>query len=80
VAQMAARRSRSRDRIVNVSGGVASAQSLLQLTQWCDDRFGAHPVSSEPSVRAFDIPWIVLDASKAGRIWGWKPRISPGDS
>ena len=76
VAQMAAAKVEVSDRIVNVSGGVASAQSLLQLTQWCDDRFGAHPVSSEPSVRAFDIPWIVLDASKAGRIWGWKPRIT----
>ena len=28
-----------------------------------------------PAPRPFDIPWIVLDASKAGRIWGWKPRI-----
>jgi CDP-paratose 2-epimerase len=61
---------------VNVSGGIASATSLLQLTEWCDARFGAHPVASEPAERALDIPWIVLDSSKAARIWGIRPRIT----
>jgi CDP-paratose 2-epimerase len=75
-AQMAADKPDPASRIVNASGGVASALSLLQLTQWCDERFGAHPVSSEPAVRAFDIPWIVLDSAKAERAWGWKPRTS----
>jgi len=74
-AQLAAPGVDPGDRIVNVGGGVASAMSLCQLTAWCDDRFGAHPVGSEPAVRAYDIPWIVLDASKAGRVWGWKPKV-----
>lgn len=76
VAQMDAPKTASSDRIVNVSGGIASATSLLQLTEWCDARFGAHPVASEPAERALDIPWIVLDSSKAARIWGIRPRIT----
>lgn len=74
LAQFAAPRLPVADRIVNVGGGAASATSLLQLTQWCDERFGPHPVSADPNPRAFDIPWIVLDASKAERIWKWRPR------
>jgi len=74
-AQFAAPKVEVLDRVVNVGGGAASAISLLQLTDWCDDRFGPHPVASDPAPRPFDIPWIVLDASKAGRIWGWRPRI-----
>jgi CDP-paratose 2-epimerase len=74
-AQFAAPNVDAADRIVNVGGGAASARSLLQLSDWCDDRFGAHPVASDPAPRPFDIPWIVLDPSKAARIWGWSPRI-----
>ncbi|HXQ80995.1 MAG TPA: NAD-dependent epimerase/dehydratase family protein [Opitutaceae bacterium] len=74
-AQFAAPRTDALDRIVNVGGGAPSATSLLQLNDWCDGRFGPHPVASEPAPRPFDIPWIVLDPSKAGRIWGWKPAI-----
>jgi CDP-paratose 2-epimerase len=74
-AQFAAPKIAVADRIVNVGGGAASARSLLQLTDWCDDRFGPHPVASDPSPRPSDVPWIVLDASKAGLVWGWKPRI-----
>lgn len=61
------------DRIVNVGGGARSAISLLQLSNWCAARFGPHPIEADLKPRAFDIPWLVLDASKAARIWGWKP-------
>jgi len=64
------------DRIANFSGGTASAMSLRQLTDWCDARFGPHPVSADPAPRAFDIPWIVLDHAKATRLWNWKPQVS----
>jgi CDP-paratose 2-epimerase len=74
LAQFAARKVATADRIVNAGGGAASAISLLQLTEWCADRFGPHPVSGDPVTRAFDIPWMVLDASKAARIWGWAPK------
>jgi CDP-paratose 2-epimerase len=74
LAQMAAPKTAAADRIVNVGGGAASAISLLQLTRWCDERFGRHAVASEPATRTFDIPWMVLDASKAEEVWGWRPR------
>ncbi|MCX6937241.1 MAG: NAD-dependent epimerase/dehydratase family protein [Verrucomicrobia bacterium] len=64
------------DRLINVSGGVASAFSLKQLSDWCAQRFGEHPVASDPAPRAFDIPWIVLDSTKAARIWGWQPQTT----
>ncbi len=63
------------DRIVNFSGGAASAMSLKQLSDWCAGRFGPHPVAQDGTPRSFDIPWIVLDHSKAGTIWGWKPAM-----
>jgi CDP-paratose 2-epimerase len=59
------------ERIVNCSGGAPSAMSLRQLTTWCDQRFGPHPVGSRPVPRAFDIPWMVLDSTKARAVWGW---------
>lgn len=64
------------NRVLNISGGAESAMSLRQLTAWCDDRFGAHPVVSKPENRPFDIPWMVLDSTKAGEIWRWKPTLS----
>ncbi len=61
------------DRIANFSGGAASARSLRQLTDWCDHAFGPHPIASDPKPRPFDIPWMVLDSSKAARLWTWRP-------
>jgi len=73
--QFAAPRVASGDRIVNVGGGAASATSLLQLSEWCEARFGPHPVASNPAPRAFDLPWIVLDSGKAARLWDWRPQM-----
>lgn len=67
----------SQPRVVNVSGGRASAVSLRQLTDWCDVRFGPHPVGSDPRRRAFDLPWIVLDAGRARTVWNWIPQMAP---
>jgi CDP-paratose 2-epimerase len=73
-AQLAAPKTEPSDRIVNVGGGAASAMSLRQLTEWCDERFGSQNVAQDPATRPFDIPWIVLDPSKAARVWGWAPK------
>jgi CDP-paratose 2-epimerase len=70
--QMTARAAGQR-KIVNVGGGRASARSLCQLSDWCGARFGDHLVESSPESRPFDIPWMVLDASCAEQIWGWRP-------
>jgi CDP-paratose 2-epimerase len=60
-------------RIVNVSGGIDHAMSLAQLSAWCAARFGPHEVLSEPEMRPFDIPWMVLDSGKARMAWNWSP-------
>ena len=62
------------DRIVNVSGGAASAMSLLQLSEWCEKKFGPHTVAVDSMPRPFDLPWIVLDSAKASRVWSWRPQ------
>lgn len=65
---------------VNVSGGVDSAFSLLELHEWCvrrwgAKRFGAPPtLQSVPAQRPFDAPWIVLDSSLAKSTWNWSPQ------
>jgi CDP-paratose 2-epimerase len=47
--------------------------SLKQLSDWCSQRFGPQPVVADGSTRPFDIPWIVLDSTKAAKIWSWQP-------
>jgi CDP-paratose 2-epimerase len=66
----------TKPRIVNVSGGVASALSLRQLTEWCDMRSGAVAVGSAPRPRPFDLPWVVLDSRLAFQVWGWQPQTN----
>ncbi len=64
----------SGDRICNVGGGVASAYSLRQLSDWCAGRFGPRSVTAATAPRAFDLPWMVLDAGQAQRLWQWRPQ------
>lgn len=61
-------------RVLNVSGGADSARSLHQLSAWCASRFGSHEVAADTSPRPFDLPWVVLDASRARTEWRWQPR------
>lgn len=61
------------ERILNLSGGLASAMSLCQLTQWCCQRYGQHSVAADLALRPFDIPWIVLNPAKAKQVWNWQP-------
>jgi CDP-paratose 2-epimerase len=68
--------SKTNDKIFNVGGGLASAMSLRQLSRWCASEFGDGEVKSDPAPRPFDVPWVVLDSSKAESIWGWKPQRS----
>jgi CDP-paratose 2-epimerase len=72
--QLAAPRIAPVDRIVNLSGGTASARSLRQLSDWCAGRFGAHAVAADGTPRPFDVPWIVLNTAKAARLWDWRPQ------
>lgn len=63
-------------RILNLSGGAASARSLRQISDWCEGEFGRHTVAADPAARPFDIPWMVLDSSLARRVWNWAPTRS----
>jgi len=63
-------------RIVNLGGGASHAMSLAELSRWCSDRFGSHTVAGEPTMRRFDIPWLVMDAALAGNLWDWRPQTS----
>jgi CDP-paratose 2-epimerase len=63
-------------RVVNVSGGRASAISLCQLSKWCRERLGDHLVMPRQESRQFDIPWMVLDAALATESWNWRPARS----
>jgi CDP-paratose 2-epimerase len=78
-------------RIINVSGGLTNSMSLLELSHWCQSRFGPHPSSeylvpscascgkSSREFRPFDIPWLVLDASLAKATWDWSPATPIND-
>jgi CDP-paratose 2-epimerase len=63
-------------RICNVSGGIDQSMSLLELSDWCTERFGPHQVNSDKQERRFDIPWMALDSTRAHDLWNWKPHRS----
>jgi CDP-paratose 2-epimerase len=62
-------------RVQNVSGGVASAMSLAQLSSWCAARFGKHAAGRDSTSRPYDVPWMVLDSASAKRQWDWQPNV-----
>ncbi len=62
-------------RVINLGGGKDNAMSLAELSAWCSDRYGTHTVAGDQQDRRFDIPWLVMDSSLAGKLWGWKPAI-----
>jgi len=61
--------------LLNVSGGRANSMSLAQVTAWCDQRFGSHPPLADGSDRPYDVPWLILDSTRAQTAFDWKPRI-----
>jgi CDP-paratose 2-epimerase len=61
-------------RVINLGGGESHAMSLAELSNWCEARFGTHPVAGKPEMRRFDIPWLIMDSAKAGEVWGWQPQ------
>jgi CDP-paratose 2-epimerase len=63
-------------RIYNIGGGANCAMSLRQLSVWCAERFGAHPVASDPAERPFDIPWMVMSSARAIADFGFAPQRS----
>jgi CDP-paratose 2-epimerase len=70
--QMAA--DHSGPRLFNVGGGSDNAMSLVELSEWCRERFGAHVVECDPRPRPFDVPWVVMDAARVTTRFSWRPR------
>lgn len=67
--------SRDKNQVYNFGGGVANAISLARLSEWCVQRFGEHHVGSNLNDRRFDVPWLVMDSTRAFDAWGWLPEI-----
>ena len=65
--------------ILNLGGGAGNAMSLFELSDWCCNRWGEHPVTADRRERAFDIPWVVMDCKKAESKLGWTRRRSLND-
>jgi CDP-paratose 2-epimerase len=74
VAQQISKPRPDAPRVLNVSGGLGQSASLRQLSAWCADRFGPHTIKADAKDRPFDVPWLVLDSSRAAQTWGWKPQ------
>jgi CDP-paratose 2-epimerase len=70
------RRDPPADPVYNLGGGASNAMSLAQLTAWCDERFGKHEPQPDTRPRPFDIPWLVMDYSRAANDFQWAPRHS----
>jgi CDP-paratose 2-epimerase len=67
---------RKAPRVVNVSGGIENARSLLQIHRWCETRFGRQcSVAGENAIRTYDVPWLILDSTRAAEHWSWQPTI-----
>jgi CDP-paratose 2-epimerase len=61
-------------RLVNIGGGISNAMSLAELSAWCTNLYGSHSIASEPAIRRFDIPWLIMDYGLANQIWNWRPQ------
>jgi CDP-paratose 2-epimerase len=72
-------RGQPENRIFNFGGGPANTFSLLQLSRWCAERFGGCKIEADPASRPFDIPWMVMDSSRAKLFWNWQPQTNLAD-
>jgi CDP-paratose 2-epimerase len=59
--------------IWNVGGGRSHAMSLAQLSGWCASRFGSRDLARDPTLRRWDVPWVVIDSGRASSRFGWRP-------
>jgi len=62
------------ERIHNLGGGIENSCSLAQLSNWCQGRFGQRSIAEDKTHRPYDVPWIVMDSSRAAQNFDWKPQ------
>ncbi len=63
-------------RVWNIGGGRENAMSLASLTAWCNQRFGEHAPTPDPSPRPYDVPWLIMDPARARAQFDWRPSRS----
>ena len=69
----------SKPHTLNISGGIESAMSLAQLSEFCRRNICDYAPIRDGSNRQFDIPWVVLDNSAAKSVWNWSPSYTTLD-
>ena len=74
LVQIQMERKPSLDAVYNVGGGASNAMSLADLNAWCDERFGPHEPQEDTRRRPFDIPWLIMDASRVRQEFDWTPK------
>jgi CDP-paratose 2-epimerase len=65
--------------VFNVGGGPANTLSLLELVATLEDRFGRKLDPAFADWRPGDQRVFVADVRKAGRVLGWRPKVSVGE-
>ncbi len=60
------------NKIFNVSGGMRSAFSLKELSNWCCKYISPKKIKGIKKNRTFDVKWLVLDSSKVTKEFKWK--------
>ena len=68
-------RSGGAGQVFNVSGGQENAMSLARADDVVRRAFGPHQPISDGAERPYDVPWLILDSSKALTATAWKPHI-----
>ncbi len=75
--QLDTRDAKGHPRTINLGGGETNSFSLAELSLWCAQRFGFEAtIAAEPSPRPLDLPWIIMDSSRAQQSWEWSPAIT----
>lgn len=79
-------RENEKPRVINVAGGAENSMSLRELSAWCQAHLGPAKPDCDPGIlsdgqmiRPFDIPWAVLDATLAQKVWNWTPATPISD-
>jgi CDP-paratose 2-epimerase len=70
--------SKARGEVYAVGGGVEGSVSLLEYTRLCEQVTGSTlQIKGVPETAAVDIPYFVMDSSRAQKAFGWKPTVRP---
>lgn len=70
------KRKKLKEFIFNISGGSSSFFSLKELSTWCEKNIFYKQIGYKKKGRPFDLKWIVLDNTKARRIFKWNIKLS----